>query len=192
MALIICPECGEKISDKSTVCIHCGYPLQDDMKHVMTGQERTCIVNGDVYKLDWLINMLEVYSNEELDEIKVVCKHLMNTNQRQRMQYLAELLQTQQGKSLCSRTSEIVRTIREKLNLTQEMSHAFLHNILDNGCQIPEKFEGVKQSDWAKKQQRENPKVHCKYCGSTNVNKLRYNFYNFGKEWHCNNCGSDF
>lgn len=28
MALIKCPECGEKISDKSNMCIHCGYPLE--------------------------------------------------------------------------------------------------------------------------------------------------------------------
>ena len=27
MALIKCPECGKEISDKSSVCIHCGYPL---------------------------------------------------------------------------------------------------------------------------------------------------------------------
>ena len=29
MALIKCPECGKEISDKSTCCIHCGYPLAD-------------------------------------------------------------------------------------------------------------------------------------------------------------------
>lgn len=29
MALIKCPECGEKISDKSERCIHCGYPLSN-------------------------------------------------------------------------------------------------------------------------------------------------------------------
>ena len=28
MALINCPECGEKISDKSKNCIHCGYPIE--------------------------------------------------------------------------------------------------------------------------------------------------------------------
>ena len=151
-----------------------------------------CNVNGDLYKLDWLINMIEAYSHEELDEIKVVCEHLMNTNQRLRMQYLAELFQTQKGKNMCSRTSEIVRAIREKINLTQEMSHAFLYNILVNGCQIPKVFEGMRQSDWAEKQQKENQKVRCKYCGSTNVKKLRESFYNFGNQWHCNNCGSDF
>lgn len=27
MALINCPECGKEISDKSKICIHCGFPL---------------------------------------------------------------------------------------------------------------------------------------------------------------------
>ena len=27
MALIECPECGQKISDKAPACIHCGFPL---------------------------------------------------------------------------------------------------------------------------------------------------------------------
>lgn len=29
MALIICPDCGARISDKASCCIQCGYPLQD-------------------------------------------------------------------------------------------------------------------------------------------------------------------
>lgn len=29
MALIKCPECGEQVSDKADVCIHCGYPLKN-------------------------------------------------------------------------------------------------------------------------------------------------------------------
>ncbi len=29
MALIKCPECGETISDKATVCIRCGYPIKE-------------------------------------------------------------------------------------------------------------------------------------------------------------------
>lgn len=28
MALVNCPECGKKISDKATACIHCGYPIE--------------------------------------------------------------------------------------------------------------------------------------------------------------------
>lgn len=30
MSLIKCPECGKEISDKSNVCIHCGYPIKDN------------------------------------------------------------------------------------------------------------------------------------------------------------------
>ena len=30
MALIKCPECGKEISDKSKLCIHCGYPLEEE------------------------------------------------------------------------------------------------------------------------------------------------------------------
>lgn len=29
MALIKCPECGKEISDKSKMCIHCGYPINE-------------------------------------------------------------------------------------------------------------------------------------------------------------------
>jgi len=28
MAIIMCPECGEKVSNKAATCVHCGYPLQ--------------------------------------------------------------------------------------------------------------------------------------------------------------------
>lgn len=30
MSLIKCPECGKEISDKATVCIHCGYPIKEE------------------------------------------------------------------------------------------------------------------------------------------------------------------
>ena len=29
MSLISCPECGKEVSDRSDLCIHCGYPLVD-------------------------------------------------------------------------------------------------------------------------------------------------------------------
>ena len=30
MALIICPDCGGKVSDKAEACIHCGCPLKSN------------------------------------------------------------------------------------------------------------------------------------------------------------------
>ena len=29
MSLIVCPECGEKVSDKAVSCVHCGLPLSN-------------------------------------------------------------------------------------------------------------------------------------------------------------------
>ena len=34
MALIKCPECGKEISDKANVCIHCGFPLNEQKEDV--------------------------------------------------------------------------------------------------------------------------------------------------------------
>ena len=34
MALIKCPECGKKVSDKANSCIHCGYPLEEYKKEI--------------------------------------------------------------------------------------------------------------------------------------------------------------
>lgn len=34
MALIKCPECGKEISDKSEICIGCGFPLRDYVRKV--------------------------------------------------------------------------------------------------------------------------------------------------------------
>ncbi len=44
MAMIICPECGKEISDKSIYCVHCGAPIFvcPECGKVSTGAERTC------------------------------------------------------------------------------------------------------------------------------------------------------
>lgn len=48
MALIKCPECNREISDKSKVCIHCGYPLDD--------KNTDCLINGVSYDISFLLD----------------------------------------------------------------------------------------------------------------------------------------
>jgi hypothetical protein len=36
MALINCPECGERVSDQAPSCIHCGFPLAQDVPKPMS------------------------------------------------------------------------------------------------------------------------------------------------------------
>ena len=55
MALIICPECNNQVSDKAQSCIHCGYPLQKQINTV-------CIIKGQPYDLS---SVLDAMSNNE-------------------------------------------------------------------------------------------------------------------------------
>lgn len=48
MALIKCPECSKEISDKSKICIYCGYPIVNTNK--------ICIINGISYDVDFLLD----------------------------------------------------------------------------------------------------------------------------------------
>ena len=67
MALMNCPECTKDISDKSTVCIHCGYPLEkvppnvpqrDNVRHPNI-QEQTHVGQKQVKgKTQWLYTVL--------------------------------------------------------------------------------------------------------------------------------------
>ena len=47
MALIKCPECGKKVSDKANACIHCGYPLNEQ-------KEDFCITDSDLRRKSFI------------------------------------------------------------------------------------------------------------------------------------------
>lgn len=68
MSLIKCPECGYEISDRSTVCIHCGYPISENMNN-------TCKINGKEYDFSNVINLVNTgkYQDAFL-EIRKICK----------------------------------------------------------------------------------------------------------------------
>lgn len=52
MALIMCPECGREVSNKTSVCIHCGFPINNEKK------ENVCIINKREYDLTEIKNRL--------------------------------------------------------------------------------------------------------------------------------------
>ena len=51
MALIKCPECGKEISDKANVCIHCGYPLNEQEEDFYI--KRTSLLDEDTLKYEF-------------------------------------------------------------------------------------------------------------------------------------------
>lgn len=57
MALVECPECKKEISDKSNMCIHCGFPM-NKMKNSI------CVINNTPY--DFLVVLNKIQNNEPI------------------------------------------------------------------------------------------------------------------------------
>jgi len=59
MALIKCPECGEDVSNKAAVCIHCGFPINE------MDSKDCCIIDGVSHNLS---NIKSRLLNANLDD----------------------------------------------------------------------------------------------------------------------------
>ena len=70
MALISCPECGSKISDLSTNCIHCGFPLD----HINT----ICAVNGVAWDFEYVKELIDEIDEDDNPAILKLCENLKN------------------------------------------------------------------------------------------------------------------
>ena len=63
MALIKCPECGNRVSDKVQSCIHCGFPL-------IAMTNTICNINGKPFDLSDYRNKLQSISSDERFELE--------------------------------------------------------------------------------------------------------------------------
>lgn len=63
MALILCPECGNSISDKSKQCIHCGYPIDLILRQDDT-TEYVCSIDG----IEFDLSEIKEYIDERISE----------------------------------------------------------------------------------------------------------------------------
>lgn len=67
MALIICPECGEKISDKSHICIHCGFPISENVGNKAK-------VDNSIYDISILKKEFDKFSDVNQNRIYQIFK----------------------------------------------------------------------------------------------------------------------
>lgn len=158
MALIVCPECGKEISDKSEVCIHCGYPLINTK----------CNINGVIYDFK--------------EELPI---------------------------ALLEKTDDYVPAIgkiRKKTSLTL-MDADDLVDIIREIKAIPESFTPKYPLEDREKLYGNSKvkNVECPYCHSKVTKKISnlskagsvvlFGVFALGKtskQWHCNQCNSDF
>lgn len=59
MALIKCPECQKEISDKSSTCIHCGFPLKSQPE--TNSLENICLINGTPFDFTEIIADVNIF-----------------------------------------------------------------------------------------------------------------------------------
>lgn len=145
MSLINCPECGKEISNRSEICINCGYPIK---------KTNICNVNGNEYDLSFLLD--ESYST---------------------LYKVRDLIQISK--------SDIAHVKPEVEKIIQE-------NKIPSFLSLPTK------------QSNPSTQVTCPYCHSTNVKKITatskagsvalWGIFSqkVKKNFHCNNCKSDF
>lgn len=171
MALMICPECGSKISDKADQCIHCGCPIEKN-EEVMI-----CKVNGKDYDFSGFYKRIMEVKEIENGKSFANNEDFMNASRE-----IEKLTGIANGFSLC-------------LQIAKEEKVPEIYN-----AKTMQQLQYERQLSRA----REAQKVHCPYCKSTNVKKISFTgkalsvgtlgilSKKIGKQWHCNNCKSDF
>ena len=172
MALINCPECGKEISDQSQMCIHCGYPI---VEHQPTNSEYICTINEIPYDLSYEFSQIQNAKN----------------NKAHRLAY-------------DSTTNDIVNNICAKTSLATSDGYYLMEKI-----QTEQKVPSVYTPRYATEQNNKiahtPAQVQCPYCKSTNTKKITttskavhtalfgiLSMSKNSKQWHCDNCGSDF
>lgn len=67
MALIKCPECGKEISNMAKVCIHCGFPLQED---------NVCVIGDKTYDLSSYKTRILQNNSIDNNELRLIADDL--------------------------------------------------------------------------------------------------------------------
>lgn len=67
MSLILCPECGTRISDKATTCPHCGYISENSSLPISLQDKYEIIPRFEYDIVEWNPNgtSLSIYCDED-------------------------------------------------------------------------------------------------------------------------------
>lgn len=199
MALITCPECGGKVSDKADACIHCGYPLTES-------ESKNDLVVEPIKEYDEsIIEIQEILHSKYLnrDCFKIVIN-----------EFSGECYKTGDEIDLLSINNNVIGN--KRINNIENINDLTYLYCWDDGSIDINSVTSIKnnnrQRDLHKKlidernktRNSENHEVTCPTCGSTNVKRVKASekvtnialFGLFGnkrtKQFHCNNCGYEW
>lgn len=192
MSEIICPECNEEISSYAKACPHCGFPMDEYLKeHNLTDFNKTwiCTKCAKAYYYTWFKTPICEYCKTPIIQTnidnKIVSHKVANCTEDEYNEYIVNLAKEYGD------------------NFEQETFNNRIKKMHENNKKIVEECsKSIEQK--LNSTQPSLPQATCPYCHSTNTKKigagsrvkstLMFGIFSKknGKEWHCNECGSDF
>lgn len=173
MALIICPECGGKVSDKADACIHCGYPIKDIIMNTPSKSYKIILTGLPDPKYKRNIIRVEVATSKEWARAEGTVSFAlydysdMTTQQRIAAVDIKNLpsvlfdgLSKENADALSNKFTEAGATV--KIEESDEPIKEKLNILID------EKERGIKHID--------NTPVACPECGSTQIFMHKVNY----------------
>lgn len=208
MALIKCPECGKEISNKSTTCIHCGYPLSIDTKEqtlyclYAPMWETNCLLKKLLHEiLGYTEEEINIMSSEKYD------RNIVNGITLDQAKAITEIF-SDNGFVLYLKTygesEEIIfwNDLGICLNQSLPKEH-YCDEPLISRKQLSNVY-APKMKVQATTPYNTKPIVECPYCHSRNTKKVSivgkagsvaiWGIFSqkIKKQWHCNTCGSEW
>lgn len=188
MAIVVCPECNNYVSQYAEACPKCGFPI----KSFMTDHGLF-----DTKKLMICPKCAHTYAGfgNDSDPIYIKCK-FCSTNIVQ-----TDLEWSTYNKIYYENNYNILEEkLANKYGNNQFSQDAYEHRL----AIIKQENKNHNNQDTKANQVSQKPQVKCPYCNATNTSKITLtrrsvSTYLFGlgsskvtKQWHCNECGSDF
>lgn len=197
MSLLVCPECGNDVSEYADKCPNCGCPVDKTKEFILLHDDSKliCTINNKVKDITWIKNELmsldedkfylyKKYYSPEMDDVKVISKYV---NDRTFLD-----------------SCKFENKVYHELDLTLKQAGHFLYQLIDSDFTLKE-FNGESLSEFTQKQiSYINSKPKCPTCQSTNIKRMSITektintalFGIFGnkrkKQFHCNNCGYEW
>lgn len=98
-----------------------------------------------------------------------------------------------------------IKAVSTDENFMKAMTELYENDPIEYQLKISQFKANLKQQMSSKKVEEDNNTPHCPYCNSTNIKKITtgskvahtalFGIFSMGrnsKQWHCNNCKSDF
>lgn len=188
MAIIVCPECGQHVSQYAELCPKCEFPIKSFMiEHKLL----------DTNRLMMCPKCAHTYAGfgEDSDPIYIKCKFCgVNIIQ-------TDLEWTAYSKIYCENDySKLEEEFANKYGNNQFSQEAYKHRL----AMVKQENDNHNKQNTQANQVSQKLQIKCPYCNSANTTKITLtkrsvSTYLFGlssskvgKQWHCNNCKSDF